>query len=613
LKTINRLFIFTASLGWAISSQAIEFDDVQTILRNDCTKCHAYGKRKGGFSMETRELIFKGSENGPVIKPGKDRDSLFLHVLTTEDADERMPQKSPPLSKEKIALLTKWIKAGLPWKKDFAFRYPKAQLGPRTVKLPNSVKELNNPIDRILQPYLAAKKVATFKPVDNRTFIRRAYLDIIGLPPTPAQLQNFEQAPDRNKLVETLLANKQDYMAHWVSFWNDALRNSYTRQYHGGNKYRLTKWLQNSLLENKPYDKFVRELVNPPSGDAAAFIDGIKWRGTVNSSQVVEMQAAQNVAQVFLGINIKCASCHDSFINNWTLDQAYSFASIFANAPMEKHRCDKPTGEKSAAKFLYPEIGSIDSGAPLKQRRDQLAKLMTKPENGRFSRVMVNRLWRTFFGHGLVEPVDEMDEPPWNADLLDWLATDLANHGFNLKHTMQLITTSQAYQLPSIEPIPNQKAADFVFKGPLTRRLRAEQFLDAVSQLAKAADPEAKNRSFQRQGLRNLDRLQRVLGRPKRDQVITTRDDRPTTLQALELSNGDILNKVVQDAGNRWATKREDESTLVNDLFQNAFLRSPSDEEKDIAKELLNEKLNSNNVADLLWGIILQPEFQLLR
>jgi len=562
--------------------------------------------------METRELIFKGSENGPVIKQGKDRDSLFLHVLTTEDADERMPQKSPPLSKEKIALLTKWIKAGAPWKKDFAFRHPKAQIGPRIVKLPKPVKGLDNLIDRILQPYLKAKQVATFKPVDNRTFLRRAHLDIIGLPPTPAQLQNFEQAPDRNKLVETLLADKQDYMAHWVSFWNDALRNSYTRQYHGGNKYRLTKWLQNSLLENKPYDKFARELVNPPSGDAAAFIDGIKWRGTVNSSQVVEMQAAQNVAQVFLGINIKCASCHDSFINNWTLDQAYSFASIFANSPMEKHRCDKPTGEKSAAKFLYPEIGSIDTGAPLKQRRDQLAKLMTKPENGRFARVMVNRLWRVFFGHGLVEPVDEMDEPPWNADLLDWLATDLAEHGYDLKHTMRIILTSKAYQLPSIEPIPDQKAADFVFKGPLTRRLRAEQFLDAVSLLSQAADPDAKQ-AFKRQGLRNLDRLQRVLGRPKRDQVITTRDDRPTTLQALELSNGDILHKVVQDAGNRWATKRKDETTLLNDLFQNAFLRFPSEEEKDIAKELLNKNLNSNNVADLLWGIILQPEFQLLR
>jgi hypothetical protein len=613
LKTIKRLFIFTASLGWAISSQAIEFDDVQAILRNDCTKCHAYGKRKGGFSIETRELIFKGSENGRVIKPGKDKDSLFIHVLTTKDADERMPQKSPPLAKEKIALLTKWIKAGLPWKKDFAFRHPKAQLGPRTVKLPSPVNGLDNPIDRILQPYLVAKKVATFQPVDNRTFIRRAYLDVIGLPPTPAQLQNFEQAPDRNKLVEALLTNKQDYMAHWISFWNDALRNSYTRQYHGGNKYRLTKWLQNSLLENKPYDKFARELVNPQSGDAAAFIDGIKWRGTVNSSQVVEMQAAQNVAQVFLGINIKCASCHDSFINNWTLDQAYSFASIFANAPMEKHRCDKPTGEKSAAKFLYPEIGRIDPEAPLKQRRDQLAKLMTKPENGRFARVMVNRLWRAFFGHGLVEPVDEMDEPPWNADLLDWLAIDLAEHGFNLKHTMQIILTSKAYQLPSIEPIPDQKAADFVFKGPLTRRLRAEQFLDAVSLLSQAADPDVKKQPFQRQGLRNLDRLQRVLGRPKRDQVITTRDDRPTTLQALELSNGDILNKVVQNAGNRWAAKNRDETTLINDLFQNAFLRPPSEEEKDIAKKLLNKNLNSNNVADLLWGIILQPEFQLLR
>ena len=100
-----------------------------------------------------------------------------------------------------------------------------------------------------------------------------------------------------------------------------------TRQYHGGGG-KITDWLK-SLIENKPYDQFVKELINPVKG-SDGFIKGISWRELMNASQVNEMQATQNVAQVFMGLNIKCASCHDSFINDWTLKQTYSFASIFS-------------------------------------------------------------------------------------------------------------------------------------------------------------------------------------------------------------------------------------------------------------------------------------------
>jgi hypothetical protein len=374
----------------------------------------------------------------------------------------------------------------------------------------------------------------------------------------------------------------------------------------------LTNWLKASLKANKPYDQLAREVLSATAGDQAAFIDGIKWRGTVNSSQVVEMQAAQNVTQVFLGLNLKCASCHDSFINDWTLDQSYAFASVFANAPMEKHRCDKPTGKKVSAGFIYPELGEIDPKASRNVRLKQLADLMTKKENGRFSRVIVNRMWASFFGRGLVEPVDEMDNSPWSADLLDWLAHDFASNGHDLKHTMRMLVTSQAYRLPAIEPVPNQKPDEFIFKGPLTRRLRAEQFMDGLAQLGEAAAPPAKRPAFQRHGLKNLDRLMRILGRPKRDQVATSRDDRPTTLQALELSNGDIMHKAVQNVGNRWASGKRTPDKLIEDLFGNAFLRKPNAEETIVAKALLGEIPNAANVSDLVWALVLQPEFQLI-
>ena len=450
---------------------------------------------------------------------------------------------------------------------------------------------------------------------DDRSFVRRVYLDVIGLMPIPEEYAAFAEDKDPGKyekLVDSLLANDEHYMQHWISFWNDALRNSYTRQYHGGNKYRLTNWLKASLKANKPYDQFAHELLSPNAGAQAAFIDGIKWRGTVNSSQVVEMQAAQNVAQVFLGLNLKCASCHDSFINDWTLDQSYAFASVFSNAPMEMHRCDKPTGDKAPAAFVYPELGKVDPTASRKVRLKQLAGLMTKKENGRFSRVIVNRLWASFFGRGLVEPVDEMDNQPWNADLLDWLAHDFASNGHDLKRTMRILTGSQAYRMPAAEPVPNQKPGEFVFQGPLSRRLRAEQLLDGLAQLGEAASPPAKRPAFQRHGLRNLDRLMRVLGRPKRDQVITSRDDRPTTLQALELSNGDIMHKTVQSVGGRWASSKRSPDQLIEDIFSNAFLRKPTQDEKAAATTLLGEKPPAATVSDLVWALVLQPEFQLL-
>ena len=597
-------------------ASAVDFEkDVKPVLERRCAKCHAYGERKGGLSMETRESLLKGGEDGKVVEAGKTTGSLFLDLLVEKDSADRMPQKADKMPDDEIALLQAWVKAGLPWEEGFAFRHPKAPMAPRVVKLPPAKGERKNPIDRLLQPYFAKQKGKQPKPVDDRTLLRRTYLDLIGLLPTPAQYSAFAEDKDPgkyNKLADTLLANDEHYMQHWLSFWNDAFRNSYTRQYHGGNKYRLTNWLKASLKANKPYDQLAREVLSPTAGDQAAFIDGIKWRGTVNSSQVVEMQAAQNVTQVFLGLNLKCASCHDSFINHWTLDQSYAFATVFANAPMEKHRCDKPTGQKVSASFIYPELGEIDPKASRNVRLKQLADLMTKKENGRFSRGIVNRLWASFFGRGLVEPVDEMDNSPWSADLLDWLAHDFASNGHDLKRTMRMLVTSQAYRLPAIEPVPNQKPDKFIFQGPLTRRLRAEQFMDGLAQLGEAAAPPAKRPAFQRHGLKNLDRLMRILGRPKRDQVATSRDDRPTTLQALELSNGDIMHKAVQNVGNRWAAGKRAPDKLIDELFSNAFLRTPDVEETIAAKALLGETPSAANVSDLVWALVLQPEFQLI-
>src|SRR5262249_20087866 len=141
---------------------------------------------------------------------------------------------------------------------------------------------------------------------------------------------------------------------------------------------------------------------------------------------------------------------HDSFVNHWKLTDAYALASVFADTALELHRCDQPTGTPASVGFLYPQLGTINPVGSRATRQRQLADLLIHPQNGRLARTIVNRLWARLFGRGLVEPVDNMDAEPWHQDLLDFLAVDLAEHGYDLKHTLRLLATSRAYQMPGI-------------------------------------------------------------------------------------------------------------------------------------------------------------------
>src|SRR5262249_45067008 len=126
-------------------------------------------------------------------------------------------------------------------------------------------------------------------------------------------------------------------------------------------------------------------------------------------------------------------------------------AGIYAEAPLEMVECDRPTGHTAPMKFLYAKLGTIDAKATRAARLQQLATVITGRTNGRLSRTIVNRLWARFMGRGLVEPVDDMEQPAWDVDLLDWLAEDLVAHGYDLKRTMGLILTSRAYQMAAID------------------------------------------------------------------------------------------------------------------------------------------------------------------
>lgn len=490
-------WIVTVSLVFsALVASAAEVDfshQIVPILREHCAECHTGDKKKGGLSFNTRADLMAGSENGPVIESRKSDKSKLIEVLVTKDDDSRMPPKGPRLSPEKIALLKAWIDGGAVWEDGFAFKKPAYEppLKPRHVELPAALKGRTNPVDRILDAYLAKNKLKTPGAIADAEFARRVYLDLIGLLPEPEALEKFladKRKDKRERLVRELLDNDVAYAEHWLTFWNDLLRNDYSGTgFITGGRKQISKWLYQSLVENKPYDQFMRELIAPPTVASAGFSEGIKWRGNVNASQTVEVQFAQSVGQSFLGINLKCASCHDSFIDRWKLDEAYGMAAIIAEQPLEISRCDKPVGRTAQAAWLFPELGQIDASKPPKERLQQLAALMTHPQNGRVTRTIVNRLWQRLMGRGIVHPVDAMQSEPWNADLLDYLATYLSDNKYDLKKTLELICTSEAYQSQTEVLVPGVDDHKYVFAGPRAKRMTAEQFVDAVWQLTDAA------------------------------------------------------------------------------------------------------------------------------
>lgn len=753
--------------------------DIVPILKKRCAQCHTNGTYKGGLSMDHRDALLDSGS----VEVGDAKASLLLERITTADVDQRMPPEGDPLTAAEVRKIADWIDSGLSWEPGFSFRKQtwKAPLEPRLVAIP---EDAGNPIDYLVDQYFEERGIEWPQSVDDATFLRRVTLDLVGLLPTQQELRDFLQDPSptkRSRVVQTLLERDRDYADHWLTFWNDHLRNDYAGTgYIDGGRQQITAWLYQALHDNLPYDQFARQLIAPTPA-SEGFIRGIRWRGNVNASQVQELQFAQNVSQVFLGENLKCASCHDSFINDWKLEDAYGLAAVLSDQPLEMYRCDKPTGQVTGPRFLWPELGAIDAQASRQQRLEQVAELVTGERNGRFPRTIVNRIWKRMMGRGLVEPVDIMGNRPWNEDLLDYLAVDLQKNQFNLKKTMALIANSRIYQAQTIAT-GESAPSEFVFRGPAIRRMTAEQFLDAVWQVtgteptgqrgpipevtsernressavsdqplgqwlwddtdalqaagdarlefiaelqllpdnsrvglvitcdneftlfvnerkvrqdddwtsvewidlksvlkpgsnrlrvvaqnhtsapnpaglyvsllidgqpvklpwkireanaAKAATAIARPEvwaaanpkivALETRAIRGevqprtraahvvADSLMRSLGRPNREQVVTTRDDQLSTLQALDLSNGEIFTRILQAGAQRIGERFDSPEEIIQQVYEQALSRQPTTEEQRVLTELVGQTPSPEAIADLLWAVFMLPEFQHVR
>jgi hypothetical protein len=553
---------------------------VHPLLAARCLMCHSAEKRSGGLSLATYGDVLEGGRSGAAVRPGNSAASLLLHRVNGE-SQPRMPLGGVPLSAAELAILRAWIDDGARATPTSAPARPKWE-APLTLERPpvppQVWKDWSAPLDRFVAAYLAAAGVPEPAPVSDAKFARRAWLDIQGLLPPPDELRAFvaDRSPEkRDKLAATLLAGNRQYAENWISFWNDLLRNDEGVNYYSETASRKTisTWLLAALESNLPYDRFVAKLLDPAAaGDPDGFLTGVNWRGTVSASQTPAMQAAQNTAQVFLGINLKCNSCHDSFISKWKLKDAYSLAAYFSpDEKLQLYRCDVAQQQFAEPAFLYRELSRAPASASLADRRAAAAAIFTDPRNGRMPRTLVNRVWERLLGHGLVDNSDDMDGEPWSPQLLDWLAADFVDHGYDLKRLIATIVTSRAYQLPAV-PRASTQPKRYSFRGPELRRLTAEEFADAIGAITgdwHVYQAGGATGRYTREWRVAASSLTRALGRPIRDQVYSGRDTQATTLQALELVNGETLTHWLLRGARKMLGELPPEPASVFDKFVN--------------------------------------------
>ena len=561
-----------SSSGAQQSTPRVDYErQIKPILSDNCLECHSQDKRKGGLSLATYGDVLDGGKDGAIVRPGHSARSMIIARIKGEQGD-RMPLDELPLSDTQIGLLQRWIDEGAratptsaaappPWEAPLALAAPDVP--------PLVWPSWQRPADRLVAAYLSKAGVSPPALITDAQFARRVYLDLWGLLPSKDALQAFvaDKAPDkRDRLVATLLADTRKYAEHWISFWNDLLRNEDGQTYYSEQNGRksITDWLMGALTNNLPYDQFVAKLLNPSQpGDPEGFLIGVNWRGETSAAVTPWMQASQNTAQAFLGVNFKCNACHDSFVSKWKLKDAYGLAAYFSPQPrLQLYRCDIARDEVAEPAFFYPELHRPVESADLTDRRAAAAAIFTDPRNGRMPRTIVNRLWTKLVGHGIVPNSDEMDGKPWSPELLDWLASDFVANNYELEHLIATIITSRAYQLPAVARTAEAPARNYAFRGPEVRRLTAEQFADAIGTItgewsvlsggqmgsggSGGKRPPAESDSptsgvYVREYRNNSSNLTRALGRPIRDQVTSVRAVEATTLQSLELVNGEIL------------------------------------------------------------------------
>jgi hypothetical protein len=504
-----------------------------------------------------------------------------------------------------------------------------------------------NFIDRHIFAKLRTLRIHPSGVCDDSTFLRRVFLDVIGTLPTPAEVRHFlaDTNPDKRRRIVDDLLQRPEFASYWALLWADLLRveeKSLDRKgvevFHG--------WLRRQIAMGRPLNDMVRDLL---LGRGSTYVSGPANYYRALRDPTTRAEAA---AQVFLGVRLQCARCHNHPFDRWTMDDYYGLAAFFSQVNyrvVENRRSDNLDRHE----FVGEQIVWLDRRAELLDPRNQqpvppripdasfhgdvgddrlaaLASWICDPANPYLARVQANRVWARLMGRGLVDPVDDFrpTNPPSHPALLDDLAHDFAHHGFDLRHLVRRITESQTYQL-SAEPVATNADDDSNFSHAVPRRLTAEVLLDAVAQVIGTPVPHAGQPAGRKaielagvtadpsgKRIAPAERFLRAFGKPER--LLTCeceRRDDTTVPQALLLLNGEIVNRLLRSEGNRiqrFVSQMADDATIVEDLWLAALSRLPTVTERTAAESHLRTS-NDRRLAieDLVWALLNSKEFQI--
>jgi hypothetical protein len=488
-----------------------------------------------------------------------------------------------------------------------------------------------NLIDRHVIEKLNHLRITPSPLADDEVFLRRVYLDLIGLQPTPDEIRANKDPKMRDQVIDHLF-RRPEFVDHWSLKWGDLLQNSRTTV-SSQSVYLFREFLRNAVASNMHLDEFARRLLTARGGvseDPASVYFAI----SKDTNDTIE-----RATEVFCGIRLLCARCHAHPLENWTQKDYYGLGSFFTqvstpadsrfpNAPNTKVvRLNLGAGPALNPRSGQPQAPKLLGGAEPKlsagqDRRAVYADWLTSPKNPYFARGLVNRFWSYFFHRGIIEPVDDVrsTNPPINPALLDALTQDFIDHQFDVRHLMRRIVTSQTYQRSSI-PTPSNRHDTLNFSHAVPRRVPAEALLDSLVQATGI--PEAIGGApggFRAAQLPDGDvdsPFLKLFGKPQRmDACECERDNSSNMLQALHFINGQSILSRVQNPGGRPAQLLQQKLTdqnLVVEIYLWSLARHPSDGEMKISLEFFKSygQRKAEAVQDLMWALLNSKDFLL--
>ena len=493
-------------------------------------------------------------------------------------------------------------------------------------------------VDRNLLASWQRLGVAPSPPAPDEVFLRRITLDLCGTLPTAKEVSGYLDDPTPDKRARWIdgLLERPEYASYFAIKWADILQNrgrgyGTSKQRHGTAFF--TDWIRDALAANQPYDQFVSDIITA-TGSQAENPPTIWYRHVRNTVDYVE-----SISQAFLGVRVQCAQCHHHPAERWSQADYYGLAAVFARVGRKGGFADGevPTDEtvylKSAGEITHPRTGKVMQPQPLGDApfdlgpfddpRQSLARWMTARDNPFFARAMVNRMWGHFFGRGIVHPIDDArsTNPPSHPELLDALAAEFVESGYDIKHLIRTIANSYAYSLSSA-PTSSNEGDRQSFARFYPRRLPAEVILDAFSQVLDVPTEFPGGVGNFPLGTRAIElpdenvavNFLDVFGRPARTSACECeRVVAPSLHQALELVNSsEIQKKLTAEKGyvERLAAREASHEENVRDVFMRALARRPRPEELAGAVDFLNgESDRREGYRTLLWSILATNEF----